>query len=180
MLNLGSKSLYLPQFLNKNMIRIQVGNTAAGEYSDADIQQFKDELDIREIGDKIYSIIYQNKSYEISIAKVDSDAKQIYLTIDGIQTQVKYADKMTILLEKMGIDTAASNKLSVLKAPMPGLVVEWLVQEGDEVKQGDKLLILEAMKMENVIKASGEGKIKKIHIAKGTAVEKNQVLIDFA
>jgi biotin carboxyl carrier protein len=62
---------------------------------------------------------------------------------------------------------------------MPGLVIEYFVKEGDEVQAGDKLMILEAMKMENVIKATGEGKIKKLVVSKGNTVEKNQLLIEF-
>jgi biotin carboxyl carrier protein len=62
---------------------------------------------------------------------------------------------------------------------MPGLVIEYFVNEGDDVQAGDKLMILEAMKMENIIKASGEGKIKKLIVSKGSTVEKNQLLIEF-
>ncbi len=62
---------------------------------------------------------------------------------------------------------------------MPGMVLNILVKEGDEVKKGDTLLILEAMKMENSLKATADGVIKKIVAVKGTAVEKNQILIQF-
>jgi biotin carboxyl carrier protein len=62
---------------------------------------------------------------------------------------------------------------------MPGMVLSILVKEGDEVKKGDTLLILEAMKMENSLKASADGQVKKVVAVKGTAVEKNQVLIQF-
>jgi biotin carboxyl carrier protein len=61
---------------------------------------------------------------------------------------------------------------------MPGLVVNILVAEGDTIAKGDALLVLEAMKMENIIKSPGEGVVKKININKGQAVEKNQVLIE--
>lgn len=161
------------------MIRVQVANQAAKEFNDIDIANLKNEMDIVAIGNDIYSVIYQNKSYEISISKVDKETKTISLTIDGISTQVKCSDKMDLLLEKMGITNTTVQKLTVLKSPMPGLVIEWFVKEGDEVKTGDKLLILEAMKMENVIKSTGDGIIKKLHVNKGVAVEKNQVLIDF-
>lgn len=162
-----------------NMIKLQIGDHEAQEFSDEQIHAFKKELDVKEIKPHIYSVIHNHKSHEISIAKIDRDTRTISLTIDGIATQVKYANKMDLLLEKMGIDTSASAKLSLLKAPMPGLVIEWFVKEGDHVQAGDKLLILEAMKMENAIKSTGEGIIKKIHASKGQAVEKNQLLIDF-
>jgi biotin carboxyl carrier protein len=69
--------------------------------------------------------------------------------------------------------------MNELKAPMPGLVVDFLVEIGQEVQTGDKLMILEAMKMENVIKASGQGIVKKINVIKGQSVEKSQILIEF-
>lgn len=161
------------------MIKIQVAQQEAKIFSDEQIAQFKDDLDIKEVQSQIYSVLHNHKSHEISISKIDRESRTISLTIDGIATQVKYASKMDLLLEKMGIDTSSANKLTVLKAPMPGLVVDWFVKEGDSVQAGDKLLILEAMKMENVIKSTGEGTIKKIHPAKGVAVEKNQLLIEF-
>jgi biotin carboxyl carrier protein len=62
---------------------------------------------------------------------------------------------------------------------MPGLIIELKVKNGDVVKPGDTLLILEAMKMENIIKSPGEGVVKTVKIKKGESVEKNQVLIEF-
>jgi biotin carboxyl carrier protein len=62
---------------------------------------------------------------------------------------------------------------------MPGLVVKLLVQVGDMVNKGDGLLVLEAMKMENLIKASGNGTVKAIKVSAGTKVEKGELLIQF-
>jgi biotin carboxyl carrier protein len=69
--------------------------------------------------------------------------------------------------------------VSDLKAPMPGLVLQILVEPGQEIKKGDKILILEAMKMENAIKAPADAIVAQIHINPGTAVDKNQLLITF-
>lgn len=63
---------------------------------------------------------------------------------------------------------------------MPGLIFEISVKEGDSIQKGDKVLILEAMKMENLMKSAGTGVIKKILVEKGQAVEKNQILIELA
>jgi biotin carboxyl carrier protein len=62
---------------------------------------------------------------------------------------------------------------------MPGLVLKVLVTEGQAVKKGDGLLVLEAMKMENIIKASADGMVKKIHIEEKNVVDKNQKMIEF-
>ncbi len=62
---------------------------------------------------------------------------------------------------------------------MPGLIIDLRVKDGDAVMPGDPLLILEAMKMENMIKASAAGIVKSVKVKKGDSVEKNQVLIEF-
>ena len=66
-----------------------------------------------------------------------------------------------------------------IKAPMPGLILDLKVKPGDEVKKGDVVLILEAMKMENIIKAPGDGLVKAVKVNLKQSVEKNQVLIQF-
>jgi biotin carboxyl carrier protein len=77
------------------------------------------------------------------------------------------------------LDNLATKKVNDIKAPMPGMVLNILVKEGDTVKKGDAILVLEAMKMENILKSPTDGLIKKIAAVKGTAVEKNQLLIQF-
>jgi biotin carboxyl carrier protein len=77
------------------------------------------------------------------------------------------------------MDKLHSAKVNELKAPMPGLVLDIVVSEGQEVKKGDALVVLEAMKMENILKSPADVVVKKISVKKGTAVEKNQVLVLF-
>jgi biotin carboxyl carrier protein len=137
------------------------------------------ELDIKEFSAGNFSILKGAESHEIRIQSIDKEKKIVYVSINGKATSFSIKDKMDLLLEKLGFDTTKSTKMNQLKAPMPGLVIEYFVKEGDEVQAGDKLMILEAMKMENVIKATGEGKIKKLVVTKGNTVEKNQLLIEF-
>ncbi|MDB5143897.1 MAG: gcdC, partial [Mucilaginibacter sp.] len=70
-------------------------------------------------------------------------------------------------------------KVSEIKAPMPGLVLKLFVSEGTEVKKGDNLFILEAMKMENIIKSPADVTVKTVKIKPGDKVEKGQVLLTF-
>ena len=77
------------------------------------------------------------------------------------------------------MDKLAANKVNNIKAPMPGLVLRISVAVGDVIKKGDPLLVLEAMKMENVIKAAGDGVVKKINATEKIAVEKGSILIEF-
>jgi len=82
------------------------------------------------------------------------------------------------MLESMGFGKSTGKQIKEIKAPMPGLVLEISVTEEQEVAEGDKLLILVAMKMENSIQIHTQAKIKKIHVEVGQAVEKGHVLIE--
>jgi biotin carboxyl carrier protein len=83
------------------------------------------------------------------------------------------------LLKNLGMEAVGQKKLREVKAPMPGMVLNILVQAGDTVDKDTPLLILEAMKMENVIKCAAPAVVKKVLAVKGVAVEKNAVLIEF-
>lgn len=126
-----------------------------------------------------WHILKDGQSYNIEILKIDQLAKQVELKINGKLNSVKLSDQFDALLKSLGMDNLAAKKVSELKAPMPGLVLNIAVQEGDTIAKGDALLVLEAMKMENIIKSPTDGVIKKIHAIKGSAVEKNQILISF-
>jgi biotin carboxyl carrier protein len=78
----------------------------------------------------------------------------------------------------MGIKRSVDTINTDVKAPMPGKVIQILVKEGDSIEKGNGILILEAMKMENVLKAESDCVIKKILVKTGDSVEKNQILIE--
>jgi len=137
------------------------------------------EWDMVEIGKQSFHIIHKDKSYRAEVLSFDREAKSITLRINGNKYTVDVKDKLDLLLERLGMDKLASNEVKDIKAPMPGLVLDILVKEGDEVKKGDQIMILEAMKMENVLKSPGDGTVKTIKVKKGDGVEKNQVMILF-
>lgn len=127
-----------------------------------------------------YHILYKGKSYVAVIEKVDTETNSVLLNISGKRHTVNVKRPIDIVLEGMGLSGASAKKAQNLKAPMPGLVLKTLVAEGDSVEPNQPLLVLEAMKMENIIKATASATVKKINITPGQAVEKNQVLIEFA
>lgn len=131
------------------------------------------------INDYQYHFLYNNISYNIEVVKLNVEEKILVLKINNQRYTLSIKDKYDELLKNLGLDNLTAKKVSDIKAPMPGMVLNILVKEGDEVKKGDTLLILEAMKMENSLKATADGVIKKIVAVKGTAVEKNQILIQF-
>lgn len=119
------------------------------------------------------------KVHTARLIEVNKQEKTVSLYIGNKKTEVRIKEPLDDLLHSMGLDKLASQKADDVKAPMPGLVLNVLVQPGDEVKKGDKLLVLEAMKMENIIKAAGDGKVERVAVEKGQAVEKNQKLVIF-
>lgn len=125
------------------------------------------------------NIIYNNKSFNTEIVEYNKAEKTCTIRVNGNNYTLKVEDKFDQLLKQLGLDNIASAKIAEIKAPMPGLVLDVIVEEGTEVKKGDNLLILEAMKMENIIKSPTDGIVKKIVVTKGDKVEKNQVLLQF-
>ena len=136
-------------------------------------------LDIIPDGDGGFHIIHNSKSYTVRVLDHKKAEKQLSLLINGNKYTVVIEDEYDALLRSMGMGAGAVKKLKELKAPMPGLVLEVMVGAGTEVKKDDPLMILEAMKMENVLKSPGDAVVKSIEIEKGIAVDKNQVLIHF-
>ncbi|HAP01441.1 MAG TPA: acetyl-CoA carboxylase biotin carboxyl carrier protein subunit [Bacteroidetes bacterium] len=133
--------------------------------------------DIIKIKDKLYQIIFEGKSFEAELLKIDEENKIFFLKINNKPIELKVENDYDRLLKQLGMDKALTKKANELKAPMPGLVLRISVEEGQTVKQGDSLLVLEAMKMENVLKSSGDGKIKSIKVKPGDKTEKGQLLI---
>lgn len=128
---------------------------------------------------KRFHVIRDNKSYDVEILEHDVAEKTLSVKVNGHTYALKVADKYDDLLRSLGMDKIAGTKVNELKAPMPGLVLDIIVSEGQEVKKGDPVVVLEAMKMENILKSPADVTVKKISVQKGTAVEKNQVLIQF-
>ena len=136
--------------------------------------------DIIEVKNGSFHIIKDFKSYNVEVVKADHAEKSFLINVNGNNYQLQVKDKFDELLKSLGFDSLNTNKVNELKAPMPGLVLDMRVSEGDHVKKGDPVIVLEAMKMENIIKSPTDGIIKKINVKKGVAVEKNQVLIYFS
>ncbi|MDB5020220.1 MAG: acetyl-CoA carboxylase biotin carboxyl carrier protein subunit [Pedobacter sp.] len=124
-------------------------------------------------------VLYNNKSYTVEIVEVNAEEKTQVLKVNGNLYTVGIEDKYDLLLKKLGMEMNSGHKVQEIKAPMPGLVLKVMVQEGTSVKKGDNLLVLEAMKMENILKSPTEGIVNKVLVQEGDKTEKNSVLIQF-
>lgn len=135
-------------------------------------------LDFVKLSSSKLHLINNNKSFKIDIEKSDFKSKKYDIKVNSNNYTVKVSNTLDLLIKEMGF-SVGSNKISnEIKAPMPGLILNVNVEIGKKVKEGEILLILEAMKMENAICAPRNGIIKSINIKKGKAVEKGALLIE--
>ncbi len=135
------------------------------------------DFSIVKVSDNTYHVLSNNQSYNVELLNINSENKTAVLKVNGNKYECEIKDQFDDLLKSLGLDNLNTVKVNDIKAPMPGLVLKTLIEEGQEFKKGDNLLVLEAMKMENILKAPVDGVAKKIKVKSGDKVEKNEVLI---
>lgn len=123
-------------------------------------------------------LIDSNKSMNISEIISEGNSKTIRVVVNGNSYTFLIKDELDQLVDQLGMANVGQKKITNIKAPMPGLILDIMVEAGQSFKAGDPLLILEAMKMENVIKAESDGVIKSIEANKTDTVEKGQIIIE--
>jgi acetyl/propionyl-CoA carboxylase alpha subunit len=141
-------------------------------------QEQVDAIDMVQKGTRVFNVLKDHKSIEVVVTDADRSAKNQMIEIEGKRFDIKIKDELDQMLDKMGFTIVAGKQIKELKAPMPGLVLEVNVSEGQQVYKGDKILILVAMKMENNITIQADAIIKRIAVKTGEAVDKGQVLIE--
>lgn len=125
-----------------------------------------------------YNLIKEYRSINSKIVDEDIAAKKISIEIESEIFEVLIQDELDQMLDQMGFGQVSNKQIKEIKAPMPGLVLEINVTVGQELKEGDKVLILSAMKMENSILIHTDATIKRIAVTAGDAVEKGQILVE--
>lgn len=126
-----------------------------------------------------FHILHEGRSFAAEVVATDFATKTFQIKLNGQLLDLHAKDRFDLLLDKLGMSNAAAAKVNELKAPMPGLIVDIRVEPGQTVQKGDPLLVLEAMKMENILKAPGDATIGSIKIGLRDNVTKGQVLIQF-
>jgi|SRR5690554_1437455 len=135
--------------------------------------------DLVKTDQKSFHVIHHNTSYLVELLAHDPSNKKLVIRMNGKSVTLSVKDRFDLLLDEMGMNLTDVGILEDIKAPMPGLILDIMVSEGDFLKKGEPVLVLEAMKMENTIKSSGEGLVKSVKVAVGDSVEKSQVLVQF-
>lgn len=138
-----------------------------------------EDMDITSLGKHQFHLLRNHQSIHASIVEANFYEKKYVVKVNSTVYEVKIANPLDVLIEEMGLSLAKNQQVNELKAPMPGLLLEINVAVGDEVEEGQPLLILEAMKMENSLTSPRSGVIKTIAVTKGNTVAKNDLLIEF-
>lgn len=116
--------------------------------------------------------------YRVQVRRGESRGRYT-LWIDGWRFEVEALDERTRTIRELSAKSGGPAGPTPLKAPMPGLIVRVLVNAGDTVEAGQGLIVMEAMKMENELRAAAAGTVKSVAIQQGAAVEKGALLVDF-
>ena len=148
-----------------------------GDLSQKDFGKFK----VLKINHSEKEIILSNgsKKFECKILKENPIDQSYIIKINGEISTIRLIKQVEKTIEKLGIQKGSQKNINILKAPMPGLILDVVVKESDLVKKGDPVIILEAMKMENILSSPVDGKVKEIKVNPQQTVEKNNILVKF-
>jgi len=130
------------------------------------------------LGESRSLLLIDDKSHEVDVRSNGYDNSKVVF-MKGMEIPVEIEDYNLAQLRKTAGMSSKAAVARQLKAAMPGLVVQVKVKSGDKVTKGQPLLVLEAMKMENIIKAQGEMTVKTVHVSGGMSVEKGDKLLEF-
>ena len=134
--------------------------------------------DMVKTSESTFNLINHLRSVNGQLLEADIAGKRMTIDIEGETYHIEIKDELDQMLEKLGFGAVSEKHIKEIKAPMPGLVLQISVVNGQQVSEGDKILILEAMKMENSILIHTNAVIKKIIVSPGQAVEKGQVMVE--
>jgi len=135
-------------------------------------------LDVIETAAGKFHLIFQDQNYQIEVDEIKIEKGQIHLRINGSIHHVTLETPLQRKIKALGINEMNAGDGETIQAPMPGKVLSVLIQEGEKVVADQDLIILEAMKMENVIKSTQEGVVDKIYVSDDDTVNKNQTLLE--
>jgi biotin carboxyl carrier protein len=128
---------------------------------------------------QFFTLTYKGQKFFGELLEDKSEDNFLKIKINQRVFEIKKKGELDDLISALGLDIPKVRKLKELQAPMPGRIVQVSVTVGQELNIGDEILSLEAMKMENILKAEGVGTVKAIFAEANQVVEKGFVLIEF-
>ena len=155
-------------------MKVKVNESHEFEFDSSDLEK----LDLLKRSASKFHVIEKNKSFAVKLEKSDFKNREYVVSVNSNSYTINISNGIDQLIKEMGFTIGSSIKANSIKAPMPGIILSVNVEENQEVKEGETLLILEAMKMENAIGAPKDGVIKSIFIKSGETVDKSELLIE--
>lgn len=155
--------------------QLSVNNSNQFDLTENDLKN----LDAVSVETNKFHILKDGKPFKAEVIAADFLSKKYTVKVNNNTYEVTIANELDAMIKSMGIERGRTKIVNAIKAPMPGLILEISVEVGQQVKENDLLLILEAMKMENSFLSPRDGIIKSIAVEKGNAVDKGQLLIEF-
>ncbi|QBA64559.1 acetyl-CoA carboxylase biotin carboxyl carrier protein subunit [Muriicola soli] len=155
--------------------KVSVNETHEFSLTASDLEK----TDILQTAPSKYHVLKENKPFTAEVVGSDFLSKTYKVKVKNEVYEVVLADELDQQISRMGFSLGSAKNITAISAPMPGLILEIKAREGDSVKEDSPLIILEAMKMENVITSPREGVIKKISVKAGETVDKKQLLISY-
>lgn len=131
------------------------------------------------IDNTYFTIHFMGKQFHGEVLEDATEDQKLIVKINHRTLEIKRERPIDDIIRQLGLDKKKVKKLHQLKSPMPGRILRFDINIGDTVQEGTPLLTLEAMKMENVIKAEGEGVVKAIVKSTEAVVEKGELIIEF-
>src|SRR5690554_2465924 len=131
------------------------------------------------IDNTYFTIHFMGKQFHGEVLEDATEDQKLIVKINHRTLEIKRERPIDDIIRQLGLDKKKVKKLHQLKSPMPGRILRFDVNIGDTVQEGTPLLTLEAMKMENVIKAEGEGVVKAIVKLTEAVVDKGELIIEF-
>lgn len=158
------------------------GRTLEIEIEDGGLVRVDDrtfQTDLRQIGDlDLYSLLLDNRSFEVHVDQTERTAYRVMVSGEGYESfEVSVVDERTYRASLASGGLGGPSGDSAVKAPIPGLVVKVLVNEGDHVALGQSIVILEAMKMENELRAPRDGVVATVKVKPGNSVNQGEALV---
>ena len=141
-------------------------------------EQLAEDFEVRKLSDVEYLIILNRKSYRAVIKNINEDSGNVLVSLNDKDFDCYVSTPLDQTIEALDLSSKEKAYSKNLVAIMPGMVLDVMVSKGQIVQEGDPLMILEAMKMENVLKAASEGLVKEVYCNASDAVEKGQLLIE--
>ena len=149
--------------------------TQNGSNLTAEIDGKKYEIEASELEPNVYLLKHENKIFQIFVAPNNKPSEPFAVTVGNHNFEIKIFNPKR--LRGTGAESGQSEGASEIKTAMPGKVVRVLAEVGAEIKQGDGVIIVEAMKMQNEMKSPKDGVIKEIRFAEGATVNAGDILV---